>query len=227
MARPRKEYRIWRHRRIDKKTGKAKESRMCHLVFRDHLHIERELKKVASDKSTAEYVAKNLLTIVNLKIERRPLTKELRDFIVNRPKEFRKKLLKWGILDAETNSGFEPLAEYAKSKGIGFGLWFEPERGRETSAWVTAHPEFYWAPENGANYHLNLTRRDVQDTVIEMLSAWIAKLDIRWLRWDYNHGSPNVYWDAVDPTGKRRVVAQRGRLTGHQGCLVGGDGQII
>jgi alpha-galactosidase len=34
-----------------------------------------------------------------------------------------------------------------------------------------------------------------------MLSAWIERLDIRWLRWDYNL-PPGPFWDRVDPTGK-------------------------
>lgn len=99
-------------------------------------------------------------------------------------------------------NGLEPVAEYAKSKGIGFGLWFEPERGRLGSDWLKQHPEFYWSGNGGVNRHLNLTRRDTQDALIEMLSTWISKLDIRWLRWDYNHGSPNQFWDAEDASGK-------------------------
>ncbi len=116
MARKRKLFRIWRHRRIDKKTGKAKESKMCHLFFRDHLQIERELKKVASDKSTAEHIAKNIIAIVNFKSTNQSLTKELRDFIENQPKSLRDNLLEWGILDTSTYSGFECLMVYEKVK---------------------------------------------------------------------------------------------------------------
>lgn len=59
---------------------------MCHLLFRGHLQIERELKNVASDKITTVYAAKNIMTIVNLKAINQPLTKENRNFIDNQPK---------------------------------------------------------------------------------------------------------------------------------------------
>ncbi|MBI3970478.1 MAG: alpha-galactosidase [Chloroflexi bacterium] len=98
-------------------------------------------------------------------------------------------------------NGLEPLAEYVRAKGMRFGLWFEPERGRRGSDWVTQHPNWYWDTGNPVNLQLDLTRREVQDALVEMISTWIARLDIRWLRWDYNQ-QPGPFWDHVDPTGK-------------------------
>jgi alpha-galactosidase len=108
----------------------------------------------------------------------------------------------WERVDeAKFPNGLEPLAAYAKSKGLRFGLWFEPERARRGSDWVTQHPDWYWDIGNPVNFMLDLTRRDVQDHLIEMLSTWIEKLDVRWLRWDNNHPlGPS--WDFIDPTGK-------------------------
>lgn len=96
--------------------------------------------------------------------------------------------------------GLEPVAERVKAKGMGFGLWFEPERAYRGSDWLTQHPEWFW-DLGGNSPHLNLTRRDAQDGLIEMLSRWISRLDIRWLRWD-NNQAPGRFWDAADPTGK-------------------------
>ena len=98
-------------------------------------------------------------------------------------------------------NGLEPMADYVRSKGMRFGLWFEPERARRGSDWLTQHPDWYWDAGNPVNFMLNLTRRDVQDALIAMLSAWIERLDIRWLRWDHNHPLGQS-WDFVDPTGK-------------------------
>ena len=98
-------------------------------------------------------------------------------------------------------NGLEPFAEYVRSKGLRFGLWFEPERGRDDSDWVREHPDWYWSIEGNPSLYLNLTRRDAQDGLIEMLSDWIGRLDIRWLRWDCNN-PPGPYWERVDPTGK-------------------------
>jgi len=97
--------------------------------------------------------------------------------------------------------GLEPISQYVRSKGMRFGLWFEPERGRKGSDWHRQHPDWYWDCGHPFNLHLDLTRTDVQDALVQMLSSWIEKLDIRWLRWDYNQ-PPGAFWDRVDPTGK-------------------------
>ncbi|MCC7358538.1 MAG: alpha-galactosidase [Anaerolineales bacterium] len=108
----------------------------------------------------------------------------------------------WERVDtAKFPAGLEPFADYVRSKGLRFGLWFEPERARRGSDWLAQHPDWYWDVGNPVNFMLDLTRRDVQDGLIAMLSGWIARLDIRWLRWDNNHPlGPS--WDKVDPTGK-------------------------
>ena len=98
-------------------------------------------------------------------------------------------------------NGLEPLAEYVRGKGMHFGLWFEPERARAESDWYAEKPEWFWATDSPNYFILDLTRREVQDGLIEMLSGWIDKLDIRWLRWDHNQSLGPV-WDRVDPTGK-------------------------
>ena len=98
-------------------------------------------------------------------------------------------------------AGLEPLAGYVRSKGMHFGLWFEPERGRRGSDWVTQHPTWYWDIGNPVNLQLDLTQGEVQDGLIELVSAWIRRLDVRWLRLDFNQ-QPGPFWDRVDPTGK-------------------------
>jgi alpha-galactosidase len=105
-----------------------------------------------------------------------------------------------GVDTAKFPRGLEPVAEHTKAKGLGFGLWFEPERAYRGSDWLDRHPEWFW-DTGGASPHLNLTLREAQDGLIEMLSGWIERLDIRWLRWD-NNQAPGPFWDAIDPTGK-------------------------
>ncbi|MGH2371073.1 MAG: alpha-galactosidase, partial [Chloroflexota bacterium] len=108
----------------------------------------------------------------------------------------------WERVDeAKFPNGLEPLAEYVRAKGMHFGLWFEPERGRRGSDWVTQHPSWYWDIGNPVNLQLDLTQHEVQNAVIELLSGWISRLDIRWLRLDYNQ-QPGPFWDNADPTGK-------------------------
>lgn len=107
----------------------------------------------------------------------------------------------WERVDGEKfPRGLEPVAEHVKSKGMRFGIWFEPERAYQGSDWAREHPEWFWQI-GGNSGHLKLTERRARDGLVEMLSKWIERLDIRWLRWD-NNQAPGPFWDAVDPTGK-------------------------
>ena len=97
--------------------------------------------------------------------------------------------------------GLEPLAKFVKEKGLKFGLWFEPERAAAESDWALQHPKWFLQGERPGMLNLDLSRTDAQDGLLEMLSGYIQRLDIRWLRWDYNQG-PAPYWHKADPTGK-------------------------
>jgi alpha-galactosidase len=110
----------------------------------------------------------------------------------------------WERVDArKLPRGLEPLAQYVQKKGLKFGLWFEPERASAGSDWVTQHPTWFLHADTpqGPSWNLNLALPQVQDHLIETLSGYITRLDLRWIRWDYNQ-PPGPFWDAADPTGK-------------------------
>lgn len=107
-------------------------------------------------------------------------------------------------------NGLEPLAEYVRSKGMGMGLWFECEQAFPNTWAVKEYPELFWesVPEGGPSL-LNLTRRDAQDWMIDLISGWIKRLGLRWSRLDYNNG-PAAYWHAKDPTSKIQFAYVQG-----------------
>jgi alpha-galactosidase len=107
----------------------------------------------------------------------------------------------WEIVDAEKfPNGLEPLGDYVRSLGMKFGLWFGLERAHVESDLAKRHRD--WFIDIGNEFlHLNLALTEAQDYLIEMVGGWIRRLDLRWIRWDYNFG-PKPYWLAADPTGK-------------------------
>jgi alpha-galactosidase len=107
----------------------------------------------------------------------------------------------WERLDAtKFPHGLEPLADYVRSKGLKFGLWFEPERAHRSSDLVREHPDWFF--DLGTPYlHLNMALPAVQEHVVRVIGGWIDRLGLEWSRWDYNIG-PKPYWEKADPTGK-------------------------
>lgn len=104
--------------------------------------------------------------------------------------------------------GLEPLAELVREQGMKFGLWFEPERVSRDSDLHREHPD--WCLDIGKPHlHLNLAIPAAQTWLIELISEWIERLDLRWSRWDYNIG-PLPYFAQADPTGKLLFRYQAG-----------------
>ncbi|MBI4282940.1 MAG: alpha-galactosidase, partial [Chloroflexi bacterium] len=107
--------------------------------------------------------------------------------------------------------------------GMTFGLWFDPERASADTEIIRTHPGWFrevtspewegevifpWAKVK-PQFHINLALRQAQDGMIEIIDRWISKLDIRWVRWDYNI-EPQPVWEKIDPTGKIQFAYMQG-----------------
>lgn len=88
--------------------------------------------------------------------------------------------------------GIEGLASYAKKLGLQFGLWMEPEMVSKESALYKAHPSWVLKEEGrlmkiGRNqYLLDLSKKEVQDFIIESVSRFLSIPNLVYLKWDYN-----------------------------------------
>lgn len=95
--------------------------------------------------------------------------------------------------------GLEPLAAYVRQLGMGFGLWFEPERASRGTRIAELHADWFITLKDSSRYHMNLALKPAQDYLIEMIGGWVERLQIVWIRWDYNI-DPQAYWESVDPS---------------------------
>lgn len=104
-----------------------------------------------------------------------------------------------GLGDYHVNSkklpkGLKGLAEDINALGLDFGLWFEPECVNEDSSLYRAHPD--WAlldglePVRGRNQlHLDLTKREVRDYIVENVGRILDSANISYVKWDMNRHS--------------------------------------
>lgn len=102
----------------------------------------------------------------------------------------------WTVDEKKFPGGLKPVAEYVRSKGLKFGLWFEPERVyRETN--LAQRREWLLECAGKPYSLLDLGNPEARRWLKEMLARYIEDLDIRWLRYDCNL-SPLAFWEAND-----------------------------
>ena len=99
--------------------------------------------------------------------------------------------------------GLDGLANAINELGMEFGLWFEPECVNEDSDLYRAHPD--WAllddlsPVYGRNQlHLDLTRQEVRDYIVENVSRVLDSANITYVKWDMNRHSVALGAKAYD-----------------------------
>lgn len=93
-------------------------------------------------------------------------------------------------------NGLRPVGEALRAMGLGFVLWFEPERLREGTFFTREHPEWLLGPIGG-NYLFNLGLPEARQAMTDLLSGIIAEAGVTCYRQDFNM-HPHPFWEAAD-----------------------------
>lgn len=95
--------------------------------------------------------------------------------------------------------GLDGLAERANKQGLKFGLWFEPEMVSETSKIYQEHPDWIvsvpgFKPSKGRHqFAFDLSLVEVQNYIIDNVSAVLSSANIEYVKWDYNRNLSDFY----------------------------------
>lgn len=109
----------------------------------------------------------------------------------------------WTVDTKKLPHGIQGLVDAAKSKGVKFGIWIEPEMSNTASLLYEKHPEYIIHTPNrdvikgrgGTQVVLDLANPKVQDIVFEIVDTLLTKYpEIDYIKWDANapimeHGS--------------------------------------
>ena len=88
--------------------------------------------------------------------------------------------------------GLWPIVNRARSHGMQFGLWFEPEMVNLGSRIIGEHPEWLLAPSRGAGpairnqYVLNIAHPAAWDYVFGRIDEVVGEYSIDYIKWDHN-----------------------------------------
>ena len=102
-------------------------------------------------------------------------------------------------------NGLSGLAKKINHMGLKFGLWVEPESVNMDSDCYRAHPD--WAvkcverdPSLGRHQlHLDLTKVEVQDYIIENVSNILKSANIEFIKWDMNRNLSDITFSMYNP----------------------------
>lgn len=123
----------------------------------------------------------------------------------------------WVVDKRKLPEGLDTLVKDVTDMGIRFGLWFEPEMVSPNSDLYRAHPDWCLhvperTPMSGPSQRnqlvLDLTRSDVQDEIIRMLSEILSSAPISYVKWDMNRSYTDM-GSALLPAGRQRETSHR------------------
>lgn len=99
----------------------------------------------------------------------------------------------WEVNPRKLPNGLCGLSEYCREKGLGFGLWVEPEMISRASRLYERHPEWVFASdrlvatEERNQLLLDLSRREVIAFIKEVFSSLLVPENgISYIKWDCN-----------------------------------------
>ena len=98
----------------------------------------------------------------------------------------------WQVNEEKLSGGLSHLVEEVNKLGMKFGIWFEPEMISPDSDLYRAHPD--WAiqiPDRTATrcrnqYVLDMSRKEVRDTIYNMVKTVLSSANIEYVKWDMN-----------------------------------------
>ena len=104
--------------------------------------------------------------------------------------------------------GLKYIVDKVNKIGLDFGLWFEPEMISEDSDLYRKHPD--WAvkvprrkPSIGRNQLvLDLTKKEVQDYLIDEISKILSLCNIKYVKWDFNRPITDMYSTSLSNNGE-------------------------
>lgn len=120
----------------------------------------------------------------------------------------------WHVNNAKLPNGIEHLADVIHQQKMKFGLWFEPEMISVKSRLFERHPEWslqvpnYPQTQGRQQLVLNLSLPEVQDHLIQMLTAYLSANKIDYIKWDMNRHLTEV-GSFLLPNDQQKEVSHR------------------
>ena len=101
----------------------------------------------------------------------------------------------WTVDNQKYPKGMHPLVSHIHSKGMTFGLWFEPEMVSPDSDLFRSHPDWILGEKDQAlgreQYVLDISIKEVQEYLFKSIDKILNEYPIDYIKWDHNRVLPH------------------------------------
>ena len=117
----------------------------------------------------------------------------------------------WVVNPEKLPGGLNGLSDRLHDLGLKFGLWFEPEMISPDSDLYRAHPDWCLHVDGRARVEmrnqliLDLSRKEVQDYIIQSVSAVLESARIEYVKWDMNRNMTEPFSGAQTPARQKET----------------------
>lgn len=185
-----------------------------HSCIREHIYrgkYKKQTRPILVNSWEGAYFDFNGETIYQLALEAKELGIDMvvmdDGWFGKRDDDFRG-LGDWYVNEDKLGESLGHLINRINELGIKFGIWFEPECVNEDSEFYLKHPEWVLAvPGKGpvrSRYQLVLdfSRKEVVDTVFDMVCSVVDQGNIEYIKWDMNRSLDDVFSREATNQGK-------------------------
>lgn len=118
----------------------------------------------------------------------------------------------WKVNEEKLGGSLKNLGQEMKERGLGFGIWMEPEMVSPDSDLFRAHPDWIIAapleePQVARNqYVLDLSRKCVREFVIEAVAEILEGGVIDYVKWDMNRNITDAFSGELFPGNQKELM---------------------
>jgi alpha-galactosidase len=114
----------------------------------------------------------------------------------------------WEVDKSKYPNGLKPLGDALRAAGMGYLLWFEPERVHPGTKIDREHPEWVMKAQGEWSQLFRLHDPEARKWLTDCIDAHITTANLTWIRWDFNI-EPLGFWRRNDERGRQGITEIR------------------
>ncbi len=114
----------------------------------------------------------------------------------------------WEVDTSKYPNGLKPIGDALRAAGMGYLLWFEPERVHPGTKIDREHPEWVMKAQGEWSHLFRLHDVEARKWLTDCIDAHITTAQLAWVRWDFNI-DPLGFWRRNDPPDRQGITEIR------------------